>query len=277
MQRTCSAYVSGIGLLKGGGDCDDGRPAVFPGKDFGDPDSDGDGLDDGIEFVMGSPLHDDDGGAGTNPLYEGIAARFSDNMFGDFVVKAAEAQDYNSSRSNKPSSRARMIGDGATVMDEYSKELAAIFKGESSGDRFTESYAKQMSGYGNEGKLAQEVSSNFVRSLQALYKKEQEALKSADKSQSDRIYERAARKSGLGIDALKDIVTYVSASAQKKLAQGGSVEMIGFGTFSISKRSARTGRNPQTGKEIKIAAAPSVVTIRKRPGRTKYSNITLKK
>ncbi len=38
------------------------------------------------------------------------------------------------------------------------------------------------------------------------------------------------------------------------LANGESIQLIGFGTFSISERSARTGRNPQTGKEIQIAA-----------------------
>jgi DNA-binding protein HU-beta len=38
------------------------------------------------------------------------------------------------------------------------------------------------------------------------------------------------------------------------LARGDSVQLIGFGTFSVAERSARTGRNPQTGKEIKIAA-----------------------
>ncbi len=38
------------------------------------------------------------------------------------------------------------------------------------------------------------------------------------------------------------------------LARGDNVQLIGFGTFSVSERSARTGRNPQTGKEIKIAA-----------------------
>ncbi len=36
------------------------------------------------------------------------------------------------------------------------------------------------------------------------------------------------------------------------------VTLIGFGTFSVSKRDARTGRNPQTGAEIKIAAKSSV-------------------
>lgn len=38
------------------------------------------------------------------------------------------------------------------------------------------------------------------------------------------------------------------------LKKGDKVTLIGFGTFSVSKRSARTGRNPRTGKEIKIAA-----------------------
>lgn len=38
------------------------------------------------------------------------------------------------------------------------------------------------------------------------------------------------------------------------LAKGESVQLIGFGTFSVGERAARTGRNPQTGKEMKIAA-----------------------
>lgn len=38
------------------------------------------------------------------------------------------------------------------------------------------------------------------------------------------------------------------------LKGGDKVILVGFGTFSISERSARTGRNPQTGKPIKIAA-----------------------
>ena len=40
----------------------------------------------------------------------------------------------------------------------------------------------------------------------------------------------------------------------KAVAKGDSVALVGFGTFKSSKRAARTGRNPQTGKEIKIAA-----------------------
>lgn len=50
------------------------------------------------------------------------------------------------------------------------------------------------------------------------------------------------------LDAIINTVT-------SEVAKGGSVGIIGFGTFSASKRAARTGRNPQTGKEIKIAAS----------------------
>ncbi len=39
------------------------------------------------------------------------------------------------------------------------------------------------------------------------------------------------------------------------LKKGDSVALVGFGTFSVKDRAARTGRNPQTGKPIQIAAA----------------------
>ena len=44
------------------------------------------------------------------------------------------------------------------------------------------------------------------------------------------------------------------AAIQKSLKKGDAVTLVGFGTFSVSKRKARTGRNPQTGAAIKIAA-----------------------
>ena len=40
----------------------------------------------------------------------------------------------------------------------------------------------------------------------------------------------------------------------KSLKGGGKVTLVGFGTFSVSKRAARNGRNPQTGEVIKIKA-----------------------
>jgi DNA-binding protein HU-beta len=44
------------------------------------------------------------------------------------------------------------------------------------------------------------------------------------------------------------------ASIRKALKKGEKVTLVGFGTFSVTKRKARTGRNPQTGAEIKIPA-----------------------
>jgi len=52
---------------------------------------------------------------------------------------------------------------------------------------------------------------------------------------------------GKSIDAIIDGIS-------KALKKGDRVSLIGFGTFSISKRKARTGRNPQTGKPINIPA-----------------------
>ncbi len=54
--------------------------------------------------------------------------------------------------------------------------------------------------------------------------------------------------------AAEDAVNCVLSSITKALKKGEKVTLIGFGTFSVVKRAARTGRNPQTGKEIKIKA-----------------------
>jgi len=51
-------------------------------------------------------------------------------------------------------------------------------------------------------------------------------------------------------DALDSLINAVGAT----LAKNGKVTLVGFGTFSVSKRAARKGRNPRTGKEITIKA-----------------------
>ncbi len=63
-------------------------------------------------------------------------------------------------------------------------------------------------------------------------------------SQSDSSKAAAAR----AVDAFTDIVT-------EQLKNGGTVELVGFGKFEVRQREARTGRNPQTGEPIAIAAA----------------------
>jgi DNA-binding protein HU-beta len=54
-------------------------------------------------------------------------------------------------------------------------------------------------------------------------------------------------------DATKALNALVNATSTA-LKSGDKLSLVGFGSFSVSKREARTGRNPQTGKEIQIAA-----------------------
>lgn len=61
-------------------------------------------------------------------------------------------------------------------------------------------------------------------------------------------------KSGLTkADAKKALDAFVETTSDA-LKEGDRVALIGFGSFSLSERAARTGRNPQTGKEITIPA-----------------------
>jgi len=54
-------------------------------------------------------------------------------------------------------------------------------------------------------------------------------------------------------DAGRALDSFINATS-KALKKGDRVALVGFGTFSVAKRAARNGRNPQTGKTIKIAA-----------------------
>ncbi len=63
-----------------------------------------------------------------------------------------------------------------------------------------------------------------------------------------------ADASGLTKADSEKALNATTEAIKSALAKGESIQLIGFGTFSISERSARTGRNPQTGKEIQIAA-----------------------
>ncbi len=54
--------------------------------------------------------------------------------------------------------------------------------------------------------------------------------------------------------AAEKALNVFTGSVIKALKKGDKLTLTGFGTFSVAKRKARIGRNPQTGKEIKIAA-----------------------
>ena len=68
------------------------------------------------------------------------------------------------------------------------------------------------------------------------------------------LIEAVAKEADLSKAAAGAAIDAVTAAITKAVAKGDTVSLIGFGSFSSSKRAARTGRNPQTGKELKIAA-----------------------
>ncbi len=66
-----------------------------------------------------------------------------------------------------------------------------------------------------------------------------------------------AQKAELTKKDAEKAVKAVFESVSEALKGGDKVQVIGFGTFEVRERAARTGRNPQNGKEIKIAASKS--------------------
>jgi DNA-binding protein HU-beta len=61
-----------------------------------------------------------------------------------------------------------------------------------------------------------------------------------------------AKKSGLSKKDVETVLNGFLGEVESALTDGDKVQLIGFGTFETRKRSGRTGRNPQTGKEIQI-------------------------
>ena len=64
-----------------------------------------------------------------------------------------------------------------------------------------------------------------------------------------------AEKAGLTKKDAEKAVNALFSSIEEALVKKDKVQMIGFGTFEVKERAARTGRNPQTGKEIEIPAS----------------------
>ena len=68
-----------------------------------------------------------------------------------------------------------------------------------------------------------------------------------------------AAKAGLSKKDAEKAIAAVVASVEEALVKGDKVQLIGFGTFEVRERAARTGRNPQTKEEITIAASKQPV------------------
>lgn len=70
----------------------------------------------------------------------------------------------------------------------------------------------------------------------------------------EELVQEVAKKAKVTQKEAVEVLNSFIETVQKSVSKGQKVTLVGFGTFESRKRAARTGRNPQTGKEIKIAA-----------------------
>jgi DNA-binding protein HU-beta len=88
------------------------------------------------------------------------------------------------------------------------------------------------------------------------------------------LVDSVAKSAGLTKAAADKAVAAFISSVSAALKKGDRVTLVGFGSFEVSSRKARIGRNPQTGKEIKIAAAK---VPKFRPGKALKTVVAAKK
>ena len=82
---------------------------------------------------------------------------------------------------------------------------------------------------------------------------QKEFTKAVANDVNDRLREAGVKT--LSESTVGEVISSVGKVATKELARGEKIQIAGFGTFEVTKRPARTGRNPQTKKAIKIPAS----------------------
>jgi DNA-binding protein HU-beta len=70
----------------------------------------------------------------------------------------------------------------------------------------------------------------------------------------EELVQEVAKKTKTSQKQVSEVLSSMVDTIQKTVAKGKKVTLVGFGTFEPRKRAARTGRNPQTGKPLKIGA-----------------------
>ena len=70
----------------------------------------------------------------------------------------------------------------------------------------------------------------------------------------EELVQEISKKANVTQKEADEVLSSLVDTIQKTVAKGKKVTLVGFGTFEPRKRAARTGRNPQTGKELKIPA-----------------------
>jgi len=70
----------------------------------------------------------------------------------------------------------------------------------------------------------------------------------------EELVQDVAKKAKVTQKEASEVLSCLIDVVERTVAKGKKITLVGFGTFEARKRAARTGRNPQTGKEIKILA-----------------------
>ena len=70
----------------------------------------------------------------------------------------------------------------------------------------------------------------------------------------EELVKEIAKKSKVSQKLAGDVLAAILETVEKTVSKGKKITLVGFGSFEARKRAARTGRNPQTGASIKIAA-----------------------
>ena len=71
----------------------------------------------------------------------------------------------------------------------------------------------------------------------------------------EELVKEISKKTKLSQKVSSDVLSATLEIIQKTVAKGKKVTLVGFGTFSVKERAARTGRNPKTGEELQIKAS----------------------
>jgi len=118
------------------------------------------------------------------------------------------------------------------------------------------------------------ISTNYSKPGIYRYSVEKSLLAGGLSMTKAELIDSVAKSANLTKAAAEKAVSGFITAVSDALKKGDRVTLVGFGSFEVATRKARTGRNPQTGKEIKIAAAK---VPKFRPGKALKDTVASKK
>jgi DNA-binding protein HU-beta len=217
-----------------------------------------------------------------------ILSTYLENYLADAMNRHAAAQDHNASRSNTSSdavtdSSCDVGKDGvvdrasitepsaASMRDIYQTfDILAAFNNPVQVPEIQKYWSATLSKQMSSLCYSAEVSNAYVADIMSSFNSEairaQEIRKEIQDiknkaiaaggsgSGNDGLLKEAAYAAKLDLKVIQAILITASKIIHQEIALGEQMDLIGFGTFSISDRAARTGRNPQTGATMKVSA-----------------------